>query len=97
MRKIAKVDANQPHVVAMLRACGLAVQPLHQLGRGCPDLLVAGVNRKTDQPAMVLVELKADADGKLTDDEAKWIAAWPCEVLVVFDEWPVLRYFGIAE
>ena len=42
----ARVDANQPVIVAALRAIGATVQHLHAVGQGCPDILVGydGVN-----------------------------------------------------
>jgi hypothetical protein len=38
---ICKVDANQHAIVKALRAAGAIVQPIHEIGKGCPDLLVA--------------------------------------------------------
>lgn len=74
MRRVAKTDANQPQIVAALRAAGVSVLCLHQIGRGCPDLLL-GTPRGN-----LLVELK---DGtkppsaqKLTPDEEKFFNSW---------------------
>lgn len=39
-RIAAKIDANQPEIVAALRAVGCTVQSLAEVGDGCPDLLV---------------------------------------------------------
>jgi len=39
--KAARTDANQSEIVAGLRAIGATVQPLHAVGKGCPDLMVA--------------------------------------------------------
>ena len=97
MRRAANIDVNQPHIAAVLRACGLSVLHLHQVGRGCSDLLVAGYNQKTDCHEQVLVELKSSADSKLKPSESAFIEAWPCEVLVAWNEWPVLDWFGITE
>lgn len=41
-RRAARIDANQPDVVRVLRGVGASVQVLSQVGQGCPDLL-AGV------------------------------------------------------
>lgn len=41
MRRAAKVDANQPEIVKKLRQVGAEVQPLHMVGDGCVDVLVA--------------------------------------------------------
>ena len=74
MRRAARVDANQPEIVAALRAIGATVQHLHAVGQGCPDLLVGlrGENW--------LIEVK-DGDKppskqRLTEDEADWITNW---------------------
>jgi hypothetical protein len=72
--RAARVDANQAEIVAALRAAGCAVQPLHTVGQGVPDLLVgvAGQN--------LLVEIKDPAQPlskrRLTPDQKKWHASW---------------------
>ena len=74
MRRAARIDANQPAVVAEFRARGATVQPLHPVGDGCPDLLVGyqGVN--------LLVEVKDGSKPpsarKLTDDQQTWHREW---------------------
>lgn len=74
MRRAARVDRNQPEVVDALRQAGCRVQPLHMVGKGCPDILVGRNGR------LVLMEIK---DGekppsarKLTADEAAWHDLW---------------------
>lgn len=81
MRRAAKIDANQPEVVSALRGIGATVQPLHSVGKGCPDLLVGFRGRN------VLLEVK---DGslppsarKLTEDQDEWHAGWKGAVSVV--------------
>ena len=69
-----KVDTNQAAIVAALRQVGAEVQPLHTLGGGVPDLLVAF------RGANYLLEVK-DGDKSpskqaLTPDEAAWHARW---------------------
>ncbi|HEY0916524.1 MAG TPA: hypothetical protein VGE22_16745 [Solimonas sp.] len=94
MRRAAKVDRNQPEIVAALRAAGATVQPLHTVGDGCPDLLV-GYQRQT-----ALVEVK---DGQkppsartLTEDQLKWHGAWRGGPLaVVSDVEGALRVLAI--
>ena len=96
MRRAARVDANQKEIVEHLRKMGATVQPLHTVGRGCPDLLVGygGTN--------YLLEVK-DGDKppsqrKLTPDEQSWhdewvghvsvvTCTWDCDMLLCFDEW----------
>jgi len=81
VRRAARIDRNQPEIVAALRAIGASVQPLHTIGQGCPDLLLSWKNK------MYLFEVK---DGKkppnkqqLTPDEANWIIGWQSPVHIV--------------
>ena len=69
MRAIAKIDANQPEIVEAFWQLHCTVLLLHQVGSGCPDLLI-GINGFN-----VLVEVKT-ATGKLTNDQKDFIAAW---------------------
>ena len=85
MRRAARVDRNQKEIVEHLRKKGATVQPLHTVGRGCPDLLVgyAGTN--------YLIEVK-DGDKpasqrKLTPDEDAWHYMWMGQVAVVTCPW----------
>lgn len=81
MRTAAKVDANQPEIVAALRRVGATVQPLHAVGRGCPDLCVGW------RGATFLLEVKdgakAPSKRKLTDDQVDWHDGWKGQVAVV--------------
>jgi hypothetical protein len=72
-RRAAKVDRNQPEIVAAFRRAGWSVQHLHGVGAGCPDLCVAGKRAGVD--VMALVEVKM-ARGKLTPDQIAWRASW---------------------
>ena len=76
MRTAAAVDANQPEIVQTFRELGCTVRHLHQLGKGCPDLLV-GVNGFN-----VLVETKM-LDGKLTKDQIVFIAEWRGDAIAI--------------
>ncbi len=76
-----RVDDNQAEIVEALRQVGCSVQHLHEVGRGCPDILVGfrGIN--------YLFEIK---DGskipsrqKLTPDEEKWHQLWKGRVITV--------------
>ena len=74
MRRAARIDRNQPEIVEALRQAGCRVQPLHTVGKGCPDILVGRNGR------LVLMEIK---DGekppsarKLTADEVIWHDLW---------------------
>lgn len=87
MRRDAKVDANQTQLIRDLRKLGCSVQPLHMIGRGCPDLLVGYRGRN------YLLEVKdgkaAPSRQKLTNDEAKWHESWRGRVAIVrnIEDW----------
>lgn len=69
------VDANQPEIVAALRAAGATVQHLHEVGRGCPDILV-GFQGKN-----YLFEIKnPDRLWGFTPRETAWIVDWRGQV-----------------
>lgn len=64
-----RTDSNQPEIVAALRDVGATVQDLHEVGKGCPDILVGyrGVN--------YVMEIKAKT-GTLNEAETRWIGDW---------------------
>ena len=78
MRLIAKADTNQKEIVAALRAIGATVQHLHQVGEGCPDIVVGyrGINW--------LFEIKRGGGATLTPAERKWAASWRGQYAVVW-------------
>lgn len=93
MRRAAKVDANQAEIVEALRIVGCTVQPLHAVGKGCPDLLAGrgGVN--------YLIEVK---DGRkppsartLTPDQVEWHDLWRGQVAVVSSVKEALEAVGV--
>jgi hypothetical protein len=79
--RAAKVDANQPQIIAALRGVGATVQPLHTVGKGCPDLAV-GWRGQT-----FLIEVKDGAKPPsarvLTKDQVEWHAGWKGHAAVV--------------
>jgi len=83
MRRAAKVDRNQPEIVNALRELGATVEPLHAVGKGCPDLLAGYRGRN------ILIEVKdwqaPKADRKLNDRQIKWHSEWRGQVAVVED------------
>lgn len=95
MRRAAKIDRNQPEIVRALRDVFATVQPLHTIGRGCPDLLVGfrGVNR--------LLEVKdgelAPSKRMLTPDEAVWHSRWHGQVVTVDNIEQALRAIGAID
>lgn len=81
MRRAARTDSNQQEIVRALRSAGCSVQPIHQLGRGVPDLLVGFEGRN------YLLELKngskVPSKRRLTEDEQKWHEQWQGQVTIV--------------
>ena len=77
----SRVDANQGDIVAALRDAGATVQPLHDVGRGVPDLLVGYEGRN------LLMEVKDGSKPpsarKLTDQQVIWHGGWAGSVHVV--------------
>ena len=84
----AKVDSNQAAIVHALREAGCSVQPLHQLGHGIPDLLVATPSGET-----LLVEVKS-AKGSLTPEQVQWISRWQGRVEIIRDPDEIARLLG---
>lgn len=75
-----RVDANQREIVAALREEGFAVQHLHKVGEGCPDLIVG--HSYGGRRYNVLLELKK-GDGKLTPQQVIWHHGWRGQVAIV--------------
>ena len=71
-----RVDANQPEIVAALRHAGCSVQHLHEIGRGCGDILVGYRGRN------YCLEIKS-AKGKLTPAEAEWHRDWQGHIAII--------------
>ena len=97
MRRAAKVDDNQPAIVSALRQAGARVQPIHTIGKGCPDLLIAFRGQ------WFVCEIK-DGDKVasrrlLTPDEQRWHDEFgesaPVHVVKDLDE--ALRVIGAVE
>jgi len=93
IRRAAKVDANQPEIVAALRKAGASVTPLHAVGSGFPDLAVG--YRGTNHLLEVKDGAKPPSARKLTDDEAAWHATWRGSAAVVKDIPEALATVGI--
>lgn len=71
-----RVDANQAEIVAALREMGASVFDLHEVGHGCPDILV-GYKGYT-----CLMEIKTP--GKfLSKRQEDWFDEWYGEVYVI--------------
>jgi len=94
-RRAAKVDANQPEIVAALRKAGCTVEHLHAVGAGCPDLLVGYRGHN------YLVEVKDGAKPpsarKLTPDQVKWHGSWRGSVTVACNVSEAFEAVGICD
>lgn len=92
MRRAAKIDANQPDVVAALRKAGAKVQSLAAVGAGVPDLLVSF------RQELFLLEVKdgtkVPSAQKLTEDQVRWHTAWGAPVHIVNSPEAALRAIG---
>ena len=71
-----RVDANQAEIVADLRAIGATVQHLHEVGDGCPDILVGFRDRN------YLFEIKGPK-GLLTAKQRAWHDAWRGQAWII--------------
>ena len=65
-----RVDINQKAIVEHLRGMGVSVFHLHEIGKGCPDLL-CGINGTT-----FLVEVKKDAKATYTPQQIEFQDNW---------------------
>ena len=92
MRRIARTDSNQQAIVASLRQHGCSVQPLHTVGKGCPDLLI-GVNG-TNYLIEVKDGAKSPSKQRLTPDEVEWHESWQGRVWVVSSVQQALNVCG---
>ena len=95
MRRIGRVDDNQPEIVAALRRAGASVAMMHMIGHGLPDILVGfrGVN--------YVFEIK-DASKplscrKLTDEEREWHLMWRGQVAVIETAEQAMQIMGLLE
>lgn len=81
MRRAAKIDANQPAIVAALRQAGASVQSLAAIGDGCPDLLVGYAGHTA------LIEVKdgskVPSARQLTPDQHQWHQNWTGGTLAI--------------
>ena len=83
MRRAAAVDANQAEIVAALRGAGASVLLLHQVGGGCPDILVG--HRALAGNALMEIKdgSKPPSARRLTPAEQEFFDTWRGQVCVV--------------
>ena len=85
-----RVDANQAEIVADLRKVGASVLLLHEVGHGCPDLLVGfrGVN--------YLIEIKSSVFAVLNPVQREWHnSLWRGQVAIALTSEEALRIIGV--
>ena len=87
---MSKADHNQKSIVEMLREVGASVQPLTNVGSGCPDLLV-GFQGKNH-----LFEIKnVDGRNRMTTYQIIWHDRWRGSVAVVETWQQAFNHLGI--
>ncbi len=81
MSKLKRVDSNQKKIVQTLRAIGADVLHLHEVGKGCPDILVGFRNQN------FLFEIKDSSlppsRRKLTEAEQEFHDSWRGQVAII--------------
>lgn len=95
MRRAARVDANQPEIVEALRRVGATVQPLHQVGGGCPDLLIGFRNQN------FLMEVKdgnkRPSEQRMSEAQHEWHRVWMGQKTIVRNVREALTVIGCAD
>lgn len=87
------MDRNQAEITAALRKIGATVQPLHYVGKGCPDLLVGF--RGGNYLFEVKDGEKPPSARQLTTDEADWQRLWNGDVTTVLSAEEALAELGV--
>lgn len=95
MRTKSRVDENQPEIVAALRKAGASVEPLHTVGKGCPDLMVG--YRGDNFVLEVKDGRKPPSARGLTDAQIRWHMLWRGHVKIVNNVDEALAAIGIKE
>lgn len=90
MRQIARVDKVQAEIVQALRSAGAKVKLLHQMGGGCPDLLIGF------RGTLLLMEVKSKG-GRLTQDEVEFYDEWCQYMVVVYSVEEALKAIGATD
>lgn len=94
MRRAARIDANQPTIVAALRRAGVRVRITSQFGDGFPDLVACYRGR------LMMLEVKDGAkppsERRLTPAEAEFHRDWPEHTAVVETPEQALAAMGVS-
>ena len=92
MRRAARVDGNQKHIVGIFRKLGATVAHTHMIGQGFPDIVVGykGLNH--------LVEIKdprmPPSCRKLTQDEQTFFDEWNGSAVIIENEQDCIDLLG---
>lgn len=86
MRTKARSDTSQAQILQDLKTLGISYTDLHQVGKGCPDLIVGieGFN--------FFFEIKNSVNGRLTPSEVEWTDAWKGQVHLTWSTGDILGY-----
>lgn len=85
-----KADSNQKDIVDALRRMGCFVFSLHEVGKGCPDLLVSHPRTRHAH----LIEIKNGKLGwKLTDSQKKFRALCHASVVTLTSTVDAVTWF----
>lgn len=95
MRRAAKVDDNQTEIVEALRKAGASVQPLHAVGKGCPDILCGF--RGTNYAIEIKDGSKPPSARGLTDAQRRWHIHWNGQKAIAESVDDALRIIGVIE
>ena len=75
---MSRADHNQKKIIEMLRQVGASVQPLTNVGGGCPDLMVGFMGKNH------LMEIKnVEGRNRMTAHQIIWHDRWRGSVAVV--------------
>lgn len=86
-----RTDVNQKAIVKALRKIGCSVQTLHEVGHGCPDLLIG--YRGKNYTFEIKDGEKPPSKRKLTTDEQLWHYGWRGQVAIVYSVDEAVAYF----
>ena len=84
-----RVDSNQKEIVKILRDKGASVCHLHEVCKGCPDILVGF--RKTNYLFEIKNPDKPPSERRLTRDEEVWHRVWNGQVDTVMAAYDIIE------
>jgi hypothetical protein len=87
-----RTDRNQPEITRALRLAGASVEHLHEVGKGCADILVGF--RGTNYVMEIKDWQQPPSRQRLTPDEQRWHATWQGQVAIIKSVDEALRLIG---